>query len=359
MSQALASGKLSGDGPFTKRCEKLLEADFRLSRVLLTTSCTHALEMAALLCDLKDGDEVILPTYTFVSTANAFALRHATLVFLDIRPDTLNLDERLLEDAITPRTRVVVPVHYAGVACEMAPILETSNRHGVAVIEDNAHGIYAKYRGKWLGTIGTFGTLSFHDTKNFTCGEGGALLVNDLRFAERAEVLREKGTDRSRFVRGEVEKYTWVGLGSSYVASDLLAAFLLAQLEVKDLIIASRRRVFEYYQTHLREWAARNGVRLPFVPPYCEQSYHMFYLIMPSADLRAALLAHLAQCGIVGASHYVPLHKSVMARQWQSRLSPCPVAESVSESIVRLPFFNDMTEDQQEYVVETVCKFEC
>jgi dTDP-4-amino-4,6-dideoxygalactose transaminase len=272
IQQAIDNLHLSGDGLFTKRCEALLEQELGVPRALLATSCTHALEMAALLLDIKSGDEIIIPSFTFVSTVNAFVLRGARPIFIDIRPDTLNLDESQLERLITPRTRAIVVVHYAGVGCEMEAILQVAQRHGVPVIEDNAHGLLGKYRGKCLGTFGCLATLSFHETKNFNCGEGGALLINDPQFIERAQIIREKGTNRSRFFRGEVDKYTWVDVGSSYLLSDILAAFLYAQLETRELIQSRRKRIWEYYYAQLKDWASNYGVQLPFVPAHCESA---------------------------------------------------------------------------------------
>src|SRR5207245_2348120 len=278
LTEALTKSRRSGDGPFTKRCHAYLEEPLGVPKALLTTSCTAALEMSALLLDVKAGDEVIVPSFTFVSSINADVLRGAKPGFADIRADTMNIDEKQLESLITPRTKAIVVVHYAGVGCEMDSIMATANRHGVAVVEDNAHGLFAKYRGRFLGTFGRLATLSFHETKNFTCGEGGALLINDPTLDERAEIIREKGTDRSRFFRGEVDKYTWVDIGSSYLPSDLLAAFLQAQLEHRDQIQSRRREIWEAYSRELASWAEATGVRLPITPSECEQSYHMFYV---------------------------------------------------------------------------------
>src|SRR5687767_2576400 len=286
MAQAVADGHISGDGSFTRRSRAMLEQLTGSRAALLTTSCTHALEMAALLLDIGPGDEVIVPSFTFVSTANAFALRGATPVFVDIRPDTLNIDERLVERAITPRTRAIVPVHYAGVGCEMDALQDIARRHGLAVVEDNAHGLFGRYRGRALGSFGVMATLSFHETKNITCGEGGALLINDERLLARAEVIREKGTERSRFFRGQVDKYTWCDLGSSYLPSDMLAAFLFAQLERREKIQSHRRQVWEMYYAGLKDWASVHGVQLPYVPEHCEHPYHMFYILMPDLDRR-------------------------------------------------------------------------
>jgi dTDP-4-amino-4,6-dideoxygalactose transaminase len=355
--QAIDNRHLSGDGMFTRRCHALLESNLGVSKTLLTTSCTHALEMAALLLDIKPGDEVIIPSFTFVSTVNAFALRGAQPVFIDIRPDTLNLDETQLERLITPRTKAIVVVHYAGVGCEMDSILEVAGRHGIPVIEDNAHGLFGKYKGKYLGTFGCLATQSFHETKNFTCGEGGALLINDPRYIERAEIIREKGTNRSRFFRGQVDKYTWVDVGSSYLPSEILAAYLYAQLEVRELIQSRRQRIWEYYSEHLKHWARNFGVQIPFVPPHCEQPYHMFYLLLPSLAERQAMLAHLNIQGVNSVFHYLPLHLSSMGRRCGGKKGDCPVTEEVSGRLLRLPFYNDMVEADQAYVVAAVNDF--
>lgn len=358
MAQAVQYGHVSGDGPFTKKCHAALEQALGGPKVLLTTSCTHALDMAALLLEIRPGDEVIIPSFTFVSTVNAFVLRGARPVFVDIRPDTLNLDEARLERLITPRTRAIVPVHYAGVGCEMDAILEIANRHGLAVVEDNAHGLFGKYKGKCLGTFGCLATQSFHETKNITCGEGGALVINGPQYVERAEIIREKGTNRSRFFRGQVDKYTWVDIGSSYLPSDILAAFLYAQLEAREQIQAKRRRVWEYYREHLPGWAQAHDVRLPIVPAHCEQPYHMFYLLMPSLEQRQALIAHLKACGILSVFHYLPLHLSDMGRGFGGRPGDCPVTEDISDRLLRLPFYNDLTESDQAYVVEAIHSLE-
>lgn len=354
MAEAVANGHISGDGGFTKRCHALLENSLGVPRALLTTSCTHALEMAAILLGIQAGDEVIVPSFTFVSTVNAFVLRGARPVFCDIRPDTLNMDERLLPGLITPRTRAIVPVHYGGIGCEMDAIMELADRHGIAVVEDNAHGLYGAYRGKRLGTFGCLATQSFHETKNLHCGEGGALLVNDPALVERAEIIREKGTNRSRFFRGQVDKYTWVDLGSSYLPSDLLAAFLLAQLESVADIQARRRRVWEYYHLQLAEWAAARGVQLPCIPGHCDQAFHLYYMLMPSLDDRQRLIAGLKERGILSVFHYLPLHLSPMGERFGGRAGDCPVTESVSDRLVRLPFYNDLTEEEQELVVGAI-----
>ncbi len=334
---------ISGDGQYTKKCHTYLEQHLPgVHKALLTTSCTHALEMAALLLDIQPGDEVIIPAFTFVSTINAFVLRGARPVFADVRPDTLNLDETKLEALITPRTRAVVPVHYAGVACEMATIMDIARRHGVAVVEDNAHGLFAKYHGQYLGTFGVLATQSFHETKNFTCGEGGALLVNTATYAERAEIIREKGTNRSRFFRGQVDKYTWVDVGSSYLPSDMLAAFLYAQLEQRDTIQALRAAVWHGYHERLADWAEEHHVQLPTVPAGVEQAYHMYYLLLPSLAVRTKMIAHLKAQGIQSVFHYLPLHLSDMGRQYGGAAGDCPVTESASDRLLRLPFYNTL-----------------
>lgn len=355
--QAIEQGQISGDGPFSKKCQALLEEITGCSRALLTTSCTDALEMAALLLNIAPGDEVIVPSFTFVSTANAFALRGARIVFADIRRDTLNLDESALAALITDRTRAIVPVHYAGVGCEMDVILGKAAERGVAVVEDNAHGLFGAYRGRKLGTFGPLATLSFHETKNISCGEGGALLINDARYVERAEILREKGTNRSRFFRGQVDKYTWVDIGSSFLPSDVLSAFLWAQLEAREHIQRVRSRVWSYYADHLGDWAAAGGVRLPYVPGDCQQSYHMFYMTLPTGGMRDAFIAHLKARGILSVFHYVPLHLSEMGRRAGGYEGQCPITEEISPRLVRLPFYNSLTEPDQARVVEAVLEF--
>jgi dTDP-4-amino-4,6-dideoxygalactose transaminase len=357
MTEALTKSRLSGDGPFTRRCQKHLEEALEVQRALLTTSCTSALDMSALLLDIEPGDEVIVPSFTFVSSINAFVLRGATPTFADIRPDTLNIDESRLESLITPRTKAIVVVHYAGVGCEMAEIMDIAGRHGVPVIEDNAHGLFARYRGRYLGTFGRLATLSFHETKNFTCGEGGALLLNDASLVERAEIIREKGTDRSRFFRGQVDKYTWVDIGSSYLPADLLAALLLAQLEARTKIDAARRRIWTYYEANLHDWAAKQEVRLPIVPAHVDQPYHMFYMLMPNPAARDGLIAHLKDQRIQATFHYQPLHLSRMGLRFGGREGTCPVTERVAETLVRLPFYNRLGEADLARVAQAVTEF--
>jgi len=357
IAQAIANKHISGDGPFTKDVSAYFERELGVRRALLTTSCTHALEMSALLLDLGPGDEVIMPSFTFVSTANAFALRGARPVFVDIRPDTLNIDERLIEKAITTRTKAIVVVHYAGVACEMDAISSIAERHNLPIIEDNAHGLFGAYRGRPLGTFGVMATQSFHETKNFTCGEGGALLLNDERFVEAAEIIREKGTNRARFFRGQVDKYTWVSEGSSYLPSDLLAAFLQAQLEARDRIQFNRKRIWQTYDAALRPWAHREGIQLPHVPEWCDQSYHMYYMIMPSLEDRTRFIAYLAEHGINAVFHYLPLHRSEYAASAGLTGEGCDVTEYVSDRLVRLPFYNELSPQDQNRVIKAIHAF--
>jgi dTDP-4-amino-4,6-dideoxygalactose transaminase len=354
IAEALAAGHISGDGTFTRRCERFLESELGVGKALLTTSCTHALEMAALLLGIGPGDEVIVPSFTFVSSINAFVLRGARPVFCDIRPDTLNLDERLLEGRISERTRAMVVVHYAGVGCEMDAIQDVIGDRDVSLVEDNAHGLFGRYRGLHLGTVGVMAAQSFHETKNFTCGEGGALLINDPRYVERAEIIREKGTNRSRFFRGEIDKYTWVDIGSSYVVSDILAAILYAQFETKEVIQQKRRRIWTYYYDALREWAGDRGVGLPFVPDHCVQSYHMFYLLLPSSKDRDRVIQHLKRWGILSVFHYLPLHLSEMGQWFGGKAGDCPVTEDVSERLLRLPFYTELSEAEQARVVDAI-----
>ncbi|HNQ77869.1 MAG TPA: dTDP-4-amino-4,6-dideoxygalactose transaminase [Acidobacteriota bacterium] len=357
IEDAIRRGCISGDGYYSKKCEAMIREAVGSRRVLLTTSCTHALEMSALLLDLKPGDEVVLPSFTFVSTVNAFVLRGARPVFADIRRDTLNIDEERLEPLLTERTKAVAVVHYAGVGCEMDRIMEIAGRRGVAVVEDNAHGLFGKFNGKYLGTFGSMATQSFHETKNFNCGEGGALLLNDQSLAQRAEIIREKGTNRSRFFRGEVDRYTWVDIGSSYCPSDLLAAYLCLQLENREKIQESRRKIWEYYMSSLRDWAAEHSVGLPVVPAHCDQSYHMFYLVMPDLASRQALISSLKEKGILAVFHYLPLHLSEMGAKFGGKQGDCPVTEDVSDRLLRLPFFNSMTEAEMTEVSDSVRAF--
>src|SRR5215216_1507693 len=357
MKQAVENGHISGDGSFTKKCHAFLEKELGVQKALLTTSCTHALEMSAILLDIQPGDEVIIPDFTFVSTVNAFVLRGAKPVFLDIRPDTLNLDESKLEAAITTKTKAIVPVHYAGVGCEMASIMEIAGHHNLAVIEDNAHGLLGKYKGKFLGTFGTLASQSFHETKNFRSGEGGALLINDPALVERAEIIREKGTNRSRFFRGQVDKYTWVDLGSSYLPSDILAAFLFAQFEQREKIQLHRRQVWDMYSAGLKDWANKCDVQLPYIPEHCEQSYHMFYMLLPKLELRQRLITYLRERGVYSVFHYLPLHLSDMGQSFGGKMGDCPVTERISDQLIRLPFHNALTSEEQEQVIDLLHEF--
>jgi dTDP-4-amino-4,6-dideoxygalactose transaminase len=352
--QTITVGQIAGDQMFSRKCHALLEGELGVRKALLTTSCTHALEMAAILLDIQPGDEVIVPSFTFVSTPNAFVIRGGIPVFCDIRSDTLNLDETKLEALITPRTKAIVPVHYAGVGCAMEAIMDIANRHGIAVIEDNAHGLFGKYKGRWLGTFGQMAAQSFHETKNITCGEGGALLINNPRFEERAEIIREKGTNRARFFRGQVDKYSWVDVGSSYVMSDVLAAFLYGQLEQWKNIQAKRKAIWERYDAELRDWAEANGIRCPIVPEHCEQAYHMYYLLMPSLQARTNFIARLAEKGVTAVFHYLPLNQSEYVRSMASsgwRMTECPITQDVSDRLVRLPFYTSMTPKEQDMVI--------
>ena len=356
--ESLVNGQIAGDGPFTGRCEDLLEQELGVPRALLTTSCTHALELIALVLGIGPGDEVVVPSFTFVSTAAAFALRGASVVFADIRPDTLNLDETQLPSLLTDRTRAVVAVHYAGIGCELDSILAETEPRGVALVEDNAHGLFGRYRGRSLGTVGRLATQSFHETKNVTCGEGGAVLVNDPTLIEQAELVREKGTDRKRFFRGQVDKYTWVELGSSYAPSELNAAFLLAQLEARHEIQRSRRIIWERYDGELTGWAKRVGARLPVVPEHCDQSYHMYYVLMPSLEERTALIEHLRAREILAVFHYQPLHLSKAGMRFGGGAAvDCPVTVDVSDRLLRLPFYTQMSSEAQDAVLEALDEF--
>ena len=355
--QAIERGKISGDGHFTRLCQESLKSSIGAGSVLLTTSCTHALEMAALLLDIQPGDEVMLPTFTFVSTANAFVLRGARPVFIDSRPDTLNLNQNEIEARLTPRTKVIIVVHYAGVSCAMDRILEIANSRGIPVVEDNAHGLFGKYKGRPLGSFGVLATQSFHETKNVSCGEGGALVINDPRFHHRAEILREKGTNRASFFRGQVDKYTWVDVGSSYVPSDILAAFLYAQLEEAERIQEARRAIWFRYHHELADWAQSLEIGLPTVPPECDQAYHMYYLLMPCLEDRQAFIQHLAERGILAVFHYLPLHLAPMGQKFGGQPGDCPVAEALSDRLVRLPFYFDLPASEQARVIEAVRAF--
>lgn len=358
IQDAIHRGMLCGDGIYTKKCSQWMEKEFDVSRVMLTTSCTHALEMAAFLCDIQPGDEVIMPSYTFVSTADAFVLRGAKIVFVDIRPDTMNLDEKLIEQAITPKTKVIVPVHYAGVACEMDTIMDIAHRHGLKVVEDAAQGVDACYKGKALGTIGDFGCYSFHETKNFTMGEGGALLFQKEEYLEKAEILREKGTDRSKFFRGQVDKYRWMDYGSSYLPSELNAAYLYAQLEAKDKIQKKRMEIYEYYHRNLADLAAEGKVEQPYVPQECEHNAHMYYLKVKDMKVRTRLLAYLRKNGICSVFHYVPLHSAPAGRKFGRFAGEDVYTTKESERLLRLPMFYNLDMEDVKRIVDVIHKFQ-
>lgn len=349
--------KICGDGPFTKRCNAWLEKKTGTTKALLTTSCTHATEMAALLADIKEGDEIIMPSYTFVSTADAFVLRGAVPVFVDIRPDTMNIDENLIEAAITEKTRAIVPVHYAGVACEMDKIMEIAKKYNLKVIEDAAQGVDACYKGKALGTIGDFGCYSFHETKNYTMGEGGALLFQDDRYQERAEILREKGTDRSKFFRGQVDKYRWMDFGSSYLPSELNAAYLYAQLEARDRIFHKRMEIYNYYNENLAPLAAEGKVEQPYVPAECSHNAHMYYLKVRNMDVRTQLLEYLREKGIYSVFHYIPLHSSPAGMKFGRFSGEDVYTTRESERLLRLPMFYNLDMESVKYVTDTVLAF--
>ena len=358
IQDAIHRGMLCGDGIYTKKCSQWMEKEFDVSRVMLTTSCTHALEMAAFLCDIQPGDEVIMPSYTFVSTADAFVLRGAKIVFVDIRPDTMNLDEKLIEQAITPKTKVIVPVHYAGVACEMDTIMDIAHRHGLKVVEDAAQGVDAYYKGKALGTIGDFGCYSFHETKNFTMGEGGALLFQKEEYLEKAEILREKGTDRSKFFRGQVDKYRWMDYGSSYLPSELNAAYLYAQLEAKDKIQKKRMEIYEYYHRNLADLAAEGKVEQPYVPQECEHNAHMYYLKVKDMKVRTRLLAYLRENGICSVFHYVPLHSAPAGQKFGRFAGEDVYTTKESERLLRLPMFYNLDMEDVKKIVDVLHKFQ-
>ena len=354
IEQAIASAHLTANGQFTQRCRQWLEERIGVHAALLVHSATAALEMSAMLVDIGPGDEVIMPSFTFVSTANAFALRGGVPVFVDVREDTLNLDERLVEDAITPRTRAIVPVHYAGVGAEMTAINEIAGRYGIPVIEDAAQGIMASYRGRPLGGLSQLAALSFHETKNVTCGEGGALLVNDPQLLERADILREKGTDRSKFTRGQVDKYSWVDLGSSYALSDLNAAFLWAQLEAADELTRRRLEVWRQYHDAFAGLEDRGLVRRPIIPEHCRHNAHMYYLLCRSADERTRLLGELNARGVNAVFHYVPLHSAPAGRRLSRAHGQLPVTERLSARLLRLPMWPGLSESQIDQVTSTV-----
>lgn len=358
MKVAIENGKLCGDGPFTKKCSEWICENYKVNNCMLTTSCTHALEMAAYLCDIKPGDEVIMPSYTFVSTADAFVLRGAKIVFVDIRPDTMNIDEKLIEDAVTEKTRVIAPVHYAGVGCEMDEIMRIAKKHNLLVVEDAAQGVNATYKGKALGTIGDFGCYSFHETKNYTMGEGGALLFNNDAYKEKAEILREKGTDRSKFFRGQVDKYTWVDYGSSYLPSDLNAAYLYAQLEQAKEINDKRMEIFNYYYENLAPLQEKGLVERPVIPDYAVHNAHMFYLKLKDLKTRTAFIQYLKEKGIHAVFHYIPLHSSTAGMRFGRFHGEDIYTTKESERLVRLPMFYNLKMEDVRYITDTILEFE-
>lgn len=359
LAQANFNGMLAGDGPFTKRCHQWLEESTNTKKALLTHSCTAALEMSALLLDIQPGDEVIMPSFTFVSTANAFVLRGAVPVFVDIRPDTLNLDEQLIEQAITSKTRAIVPVHYAGVSCEMDTIMDIAAHHNLAVVEDAAQGVMSTYKGRSLGSIGNLGAYSFHETKNIISGEGGALLVNDERYIQEAEIIREKGTDRSRFFRGQVDKYTWQVAGSSFLPGETTAAFLAAQLDDAVSITERRRDVWNAYHSLFAELESREVVRRPVIPEECHHNAHMYYLLLNKKVNRDRILSDLRSCGINCVFHYVPLHSSPGGMKYGRVSGSMNVTDCQSESLIRLPLWIGLTSDQLNFIssnIQSLCE---
>ncbi len=357
IARAVSLGNISGDGHFTQQCAELLERQFNIQKILLTPSCTAALEMAAILCDLGPGDEVLLPSYTFVSTASAVCRVGAKPVFVDIRPDTLNIDERQIAEAITPQTKAIFPVHYAGVGCAMEPIMELAAAHKLTVVEDAAQGVNAHYRGRALGSIGHMGTFSFHETKNYICGEGGALAINDPQFIERAEILRDKGTNRRQFFRGEVDKYTWVDIGSSYVPSEIVCAFLYGQLECMNTIAERRRSIYARYSHEFESLERAGNLQRPTIPGDCESNFHMFYVLLENTETRDALIEHLRQAGVMAVFHYVPLHLSPVGRRYGYAPGDLPVTEDLSSRLLRLPFYYEITREQQTTVIEAIRQF--
>ena len=355
---AVNRGMLCGDGIYTKKCSRWIEERFKVKHTLLTTSCTHALEMAAYLAGIEEGDEVIMPSYTFVSTADAFVLRGAKIVFVDIRPDTMNIDEQLIEQAITPRTKAIVPVHYAGVACEMDKIMKLALKYDLKVIEDAAQGVDAFYKGRALGTIGDFGCYSFHETKNYTMGEGGALLFQKDEYLEKAEILREKGTDRSKFFRGQVDKYRWMDYGSSYLPSELNAAYLYAQLEEADRISSKRREIYDYYHRNLKGLAEEGKIEQPFVPDTCTHNAHMYYLKVGDMEVRTRLLKYLRKNEIISVFHYVPLHSSPAGLRFGRFAGEDIYTTRESERLLRLPMFYNLDMEQVKRIVDVLVAFD-
>ena len=356
--ESISSNKISGDGNFTKKCQKWFEDRLNCDKVLLTTSCTHALEMAAILLDIKKGDEVIMPSYTFVSTANAFVLRGAKIVFVDINPNTMNIDEDKIEEAITIRTKVIVPVHYAGVSCKMDKIMEIANRHDLFVVEDAAQGMMSEYKNMELGTIGHIGVYSFHETKNYTsAGEGGLIIINDKKLVKRAEIIREKGTNRSQFFRGMVDKYTWVDIGSSYLMNDVSASYLWGQLEKADDILENRLKTWNKYYFHLKHLKASNIIDIPFIPENCSHNGHMFYIKLKSIDERIKLIEYLKLNNIVSVFHYIPLHSSPAGLKFGEFCGKDNFTTLESEKLLRLPIYYGLNDDDFNKIIKVICEF--
>ena len=355
--QAVEAQKICGDGEFTKKCNRWIEERTGAKKCLLTTSCTHATELAALLSDIREGDEVIMPSYTFVSTADAFVLRGAKAVFVDIRPDTMNIDETKIEAAVTERTKAIVPVHYAGVSCEMDVIMDIAKRHNLAVIEDTAQGILSTYKGRQLGTIGTFGCFSFHETKNYSMGEGGALLIQREKDIEEAEIIREKGTNRSKFFRGQIDKYTWVNFGSSYLPSDMNAAYLYAQLELADEIFEDRMRSWEHYKRELTPLAEKGKIELPVIPQGCTHNAHMFYIKAKDLEERTALISFLKEKDILAVFHYIPLHSAPAGLKFGRFAGEDVYTTKESEKLARLPMYYGLKPEQVDYICDQVRAF--
>lgn len=357
IKEAIESHKICGDGSFTKKCNAWLESQTTSKKALLTTSCTHALEMAAILCDIQAGDEVIMPSYTFVSTADAFVGRGAKIVFVDIRPDTMNIDENLIEEAITDKTKAIVPVHYAGVSCEMDKILEIASKYNLKVVEDAAQGVMAFYKGRSLGTFADYGCFSFHETKNYSMGEGGALLIRDAENIERAEIIREKGTNRSKFFRGQVDKYTWVDFGSSYLPSDINAAYLWAQLQCAEEINNDRLKSWNAYYKALKPLADEGKIELPYVPEHCTHNAHMFYIKAKDLEERTRLISYLKENGVSAAFHYIPLHSAPAGARYGSFFGEDKYTTKESERLARLPMYYGLKEDEVSYVAEKIIEF--
>jgi len=357
IAQSVLSGRISGDGLFTSKCSKLIEDRYSVKKVLLTTSCSSALDIAAILCNISTHDEIILPSYTFTSTANSYLMHGAKLKFIDIREDTLNIDEKKIEDVITPRTKAIVVVHYAGVSCEMDEVMNIARKYNLLVVEDSAQGMESKYKNKYLGTIGDIGCYSFHETKNFTCGEGGAICINKGDFIERAEIVREKGTNRSKFFRGEVDKYNWVDVGSSYLPSEILSAFLFSQLENAEVITKKRLEKWQYYYNCLGDLENKGFLRRPIVPKNCVHNAHMFYIILKDEKTRDDLMNYLKDNGVLAIFHYLPLHLSPIGKKLGYKKGYLPITENLSLRLLRLPLFYDLSENDQDIVLSYIFKF--